>query len=193
MQRGRANTPLFWSVLGIVVLADVITKAIAVYSLIPQRIPHELFGDTVRFTLVYNPGAAFGLHLGAYSRWIFMVLTIGALFILGRLYRATRDGDLLRTLAIALVCAGAVGNLIDRIRSAQGVVDFIDVGLGDARWPTFNVADMAVSVGAFLLAWVLWGEDNNPQPELVVNGDSEAPPPVTGMTTAPAPGGAQEI
>ena len=88
-----------------------------------------------------------------------MVLTVGALFILGRLYRATRDGDLLRTLAISLVCAGAIGNLIDRIRSAQGVVDFIDLGLGDARWPTFNVADMAVSIGAFLLAWVLWGED----------------------------------
>ena len=53
MQRGRANTPLFWSVLVMVVIADVITKAVAVYSLVPQRIPHELFGDTVRFTLVY--------------------------------------------------------------------------------------------------------------------------------------------
>jgi signal peptidase II len=160
MRSGRANTPLFWSVLSTVVLADIVTKAIAVYSLAPQRVPHELFGDAVRFTLVYNPGAAFGLHLGSYSRWIFMFLTIGALFILGRLYRATRDGDLVRTLAISLVCAGAVGNLIDRIRSPLGVVDFIDVGIGDTRWPTFNVADMAVSIGAFLLAWVLWGEED---------------------------------
>lgn len=160
MRSGRANTPLFWSVLLTVVLADIITKAIAVYSLVPQRVPHELIGDAVRFTLVYNPGAAFGLHLGSYSRWIFMFLTIGALFILGRLYRATRDGDLVRTLAISLVCAGAVGNLIDRIRSPLGVVDFIDVGIGDTRWPTFNVADMAVSIGAFLLAWVLWGEED---------------------------------
>ncbi len=160
MQSGRANTPLFWSVLSTVVLADIITKAIAVYSLVPQRVPHEVIGDTLRFTLVYNPGAAFGLHLGSYSRWIFMVLTIGALVILGRLYRATRDGDLVRTLAIALVCSGAVGNLIDRIRSARGVVDFIDVGIGDSRWPTFNIADMAVSTGAFLLAWVLWGEED---------------------------------
>ena len=38
-------------------------------------------------------------------------------------------------------------------------MDFIDVGMGDIRWPTFNVADMAVSIGAFLLAWVLWGEE----------------------------------
>ena len=192
MQRGRANSTLFWAVLVVIVITDVITKAMAVYSLVPQRIPHELLGDTVRFTLVYNPGAAFGLHLGAYSRWIFMVLTIGALFVLFRLYRATRETDLLRTLAIALVSAGAVGNLIDRIRSAQGVVDFIDVGLRDARWPTFNVADMAVSIGAFLLAWVLWGEDNQ-QESANEQGGGDTPPAVTSMTPANASGGGQDI
>ncbi len=143
----------------VIVVADVITKALAVWALVPHRMPHQILGQSVRLTLVYNPGAAFGLHLGSYSRWIFMALTIGALYILGRLYRATRDGELTRTLAIALVCGGALGNLIDRIRSSSGVVDFIDVGIGDMRWPTFNVADMAVSVGAFLLAWVLWGEE----------------------------------
>jgi signal peptidase II len=90
-----------------------------------------------------------------------MALTAGALYILGRLYQATRENEILRTFAIALVCGGAVGNLIDRIRSAAGVVDFIDVGIGDLRWPTFNVADMAVSIGAFLLAWVLWGEERS--------------------------------
>jgi signal peptidase II len=190
MQRGRANTPLFWSVLVVIVLTDVITKAAAVYALVPQRIPHELIGDAVRFTLVYNPGAAFGLHLGDYSRWIFMVLTIGALVILGRLYRATRDGDLLRTLAISLVCGGAIGNLIDRIRSAQGVVDFIDVGVGDARWPTFNVADMAVSVGAFMLAWVLWGEENAGEKEPVLASETDAP---TASQMSAAPSGGSDI
>jgi signal peptidase II len=172
MQRGRSNPPLFWSVVVVIVVADVITKALAVYSLVPQRMPHEILGAAVRLTLVYNPGAAFGLHLGEYSRWIFMALTAGALFILGRLYRATRDGDLLRTLAIALVCGGAIGNLIDRIRSAAGVVDFIDVGIGDMRWPTFNVADMAVSIGAFLLAWVLWGDERAEQKTTPTDGDA---------------------
>ncbi len=194
MRSGRANTPLFWSVLLTIVLADVVTKAIAVYSLVPQRIPHEVLGDTVRFTLVYNPGAAFGLHLGEYSRWIFMALTIGALVILGRLYRSTRDGDLVRTLAIGLVCAGAVGNLIDRIRSPLGVVDFIDVGIGGARWPTFNVADMAVSTGAFLLAWVLWGEDSELENQKArAATDGESPPVAQGATTAAARGGSSEI
>jgi signal peptidase II len=78
--------------------------------------------------------------------------------------------------SLALVCGGAVGNLIDRINlSRQGVVDFIDIGFGDSRWPTFNVADMAVSIGAFLLAWVLWGEDTESESVAV-----PAPATVTG-------------
>lgn len=160
MENDRRNAPLFWSVIVGVVLADIVTKAIAVYALVPARIPREVIGEYLRFTLVYNPGAAFGLHLGGYSRWIFTALTIGALYILSRLYRTTRPDDWPRTLALALVCAGAIGNLIDRLRSPLGVVDFIDVGIGpDLRWWTFNLADMAVSAGAFMLAWVLWGEE----------------------------------
>jgi signal peptidase II len=57
------------------------------------------------------------------------------------------------------VAGGAAGNLLDRLRGAQGVVDFIDVGIGIHRWPTFNVADAAVSCGAIVLAVSLWVED----------------------------------
>jgi len=146
-------------VLVLVTAIDFCTKAIAANRLQIDGFPHAIFGDWMRFTLVHNPGAAFGLHVGEYSRFIFMVLTVVALFILGRLYFATRAGDAIRVFALALVCGGALGNLIDRIMQPLGVVDFIDIGMGDSRWPTFNVADMAVSIGAFLLAWVLWGED----------------------------------
>jgi signal peptidase II len=155
----RSNSGLFWPVLVLVATIDFCTKALAVSRLGLQHVSHQVLGDWLRFTLVYNPGAAFGLHVGEHSRWIFMVLTIIALAILGRLYVATRGGDITRTMSLALVCGGAVGNLIDRVRAPRGVVDFIDIGLGDSRWPTFNIADMAVSLGAFLLAWVLWGED----------------------------------
>ena len=153
------NALVFWPVFVCVLLADVVTKAIAEYALGSYEPPRPVLGNGLRFVLVYNPGAAFGLHLGPYSRWIFMVLTGGALFVLWRLYQQTTAGDRQRTMALALVCAGALGNLADRIRSPRGVVDFIDVGFGETRWPTFNIADIAVSSGAFLLAWVLWGED----------------------------------
>jgi signal peptidase II len=143
-----------------IIVADVVTKVIAVRSLSLYGPSKEVIGDTVKFTLVYNPGAAFGLSLGPYSRWLFMVLTIGALFILFRLYRETVKGQVARLVAIAMVAAGAIGNLIDRVRSPLGVVDFIDIGVPAYRWPTFNIADMAVSCGAFLLAYVLWGEEN---------------------------------
>ena len=156
-----SRTWLFWSLVASVFVTDAVTKYFAVERLVPHRMPHEVLGDTLRLTLVYNPGAAFGLHLGAYSRWIFIVLTIGALGILWRLLQDTPAGDETRTLALGLVCGGALGNLMDRLRSPLGVVDFIDVGLGDLRWPTFNVADMAVSTGAILLAWVLWAEDRD--------------------------------
>jgi signal peptidase II len=157
--RSRSNASLFWPILLVIAVVDVITKAAAERLLVPRGIPHEVLGNTLRFTLVYNPGAAFGLNLGPQSRWIFAGLTLVALVILGRLYGSTRPGHAARVVALALVCAGAIGNLLDRMRSFFGVVDFIDVGVGDARWPTFNVADMAVSVGAGLLAWVLWQED----------------------------------
>ena len=148
-----------WPILLVIVLADAITKAVAAAVLAPSGVARPVFGETVRLTLVYNPGAAFGLYLGSFSRWIFMALTVGALIILWRLYRQTAHDDVVRVVAISLVAAGAIGNLIDRVRSDLGVVDFIDVGIGVHRWPTFNVADMAVSSGAFLLAYVLWGEE----------------------------------
>ncbi|MGI9091439.1 MAG: signal peptidase II [Gemmatimonadaceae bacterium] len=155
----KANPWLFWAVIVVVVTVDVLTKWAAVYGLVPEYTPHEIVGDFVRFTLAYNPGAAFGLSVGSASRWIFTVLTLVALGVLWSLYRSTREGDYLRTLALALVSAGAIGNLIDRVRWERGVVDFIDVGIGQHRFWTFNVADSAVTVGAVLLGWVLLQQD----------------------------------
>ena len=155
----RGRRVLFWGlILGILVI-DVVTKAIAETALLPRGVPREVIGDWLRLTLVYNTGAAFGISLGPYSRWLFLVLAIVALFILGRLYRQTPDHDRFRVASIGLVCAGAIGNVVDRIRHHMGVVDFIDIGVGMHRWPTFNVADVGITLGAVLLAWILWQED----------------------------------
>jgi signal peptidase II len=141
-------------VLGIVAL-DQVTKHLAVARL-ERHVPREVFGEAVRFTLTYNPGAAFGMHFGGASRYVFTALTVLILGFLARLYRSLPAGERALRLAIATVMGGALGNLVDRFRSPLGVVDFIDVGLGDARFWTFNVADSAVSVGAVLLVLLLW-------------------------------------
>jgi signal peptidase II len=158
----RSKPGIFWGVTGIVLLLDAFTKIVAVDRLAPAYLPRPMWGDGVRLTLVYNPGAAFGLHLGAQSRWIFIGLTLVALVVLARLYLETPLMHRLRVTALALVTGGALGNLLDRLKSGRGVVDFIDLGVGTWRWPTFNVADMAVTSGAFLLAWVLWHTDDAP-------------------------------
>jgi signal peptidase II len=139
-----------------VVVVDQITKHLAVTHLVPRHMPHQVFGDVLRFTLTYNPGAAFGMHVGEASRWLFMALTVVILGFLARLYTTTPASERTLRLAVAAVMGGAIGNFIDRVRSPEGVVDFIDVGIGDARFWTFNVADMAVSVGAVLLVLSLW-------------------------------------
>jgi signal peptidase II len=149
---------LFWAVALGVVVADFVTKRIAERLLLPIP-PVEVAGDWVQLRLVYNQGAAFGIHLGPWSRWIFLVIAAVAIVLLYRLARGSAAGDRFRQVACALVTGGAAGNLIDRIRSAQGVTDFIDVGIGAHRWPTFNVADMGVSCGAIALAVSLWLED----------------------------------
>src|SRR6185295_9237050 len=77
------------------------------------------------------------------------------------LFRETRSRDVARTIALALVTAGAIGNLIDRLTSSRGVIDFIDIGVTGWRFWTFNVADVGVSCGAVLLALVLWREERH--------------------------------
>jgi signal peptidase II len=156
----------FWSIVLVTVAFDYVTKALAVEHLVPRHMPHRIIGDVVRFTLAYNPGAAFGMHLGAASRWIFATLSI---LIVVVLIRATSDLTRVSKLAafgVPAIVGGAIGNLLDRIRLREGVVDFIDIGLGDVRFWTFNIADTAVTIGAACLVIALWREDRAHQDAL---------------------------
>jgi signal peptidase II len=153
-----SNKRIFWTAALVVVALDVATKLI-IQNTLNYLEPRQIIGDVVRFTLVYNKGAAFSMSLGSQSRWIFGAFALVALVILWRLYRQGAPRDHARALALGLAWGGAAGNLIDRVRESRGVVDFIDVGVGTVRFWTFNVADSAVTIGAVLLAWVLWHED----------------------------------
>jgi signal peptidase II len=162
---------LFWTTVILVIAVDQLTKEWAVRALQPPHIPHEIWGNVVRFTLAFNRGAAFSMSAGDHSRWIFGGFAVIACVILWRLFRGSRDGETLRVLALALAFGGAAGNLIDRFRPRASVVDFIDIGVNNIRFWTFNVADSAVTVGAILLAFVLWREDST------IDSEEQAPPP----------------
>lgn len=157
----RPSARLFWGAVLVVIGLDFVTKRLAERLLFPPGQPHEIIGEVVRFTLAYNPGAAFSMSLGSptVSRFIFGAFAVIALFVLWKLYREAKDTERMKVLGLALAWGGAAGNLIDRFRSSLGVVDFIDVGIGSTRFWTFNVADSAVTVGAVMLGWVLLQED----------------------------------
>jgi signal peptidase II len=158
--RGEGNAErLYWSVALFIIALDFLTKRWAEQALMPAHVPHDVLGEWVRFTLTWNPGAAFGMHVGQASRLVFTGFTIAMLIVLWRLHRGTPAGATGRTLGLALVTGGAVGNLLDRLRGTLGVVDFIDVGIGETRFWTFNVADVSVSVGAVLLILAFWREE----------------------------------
>jgi len=153
-----AERRLFAVTAALVIVFDLVTKAAAEAHL--MRVTGlSVFGDWFQLRLVYNQGAAFGLHLGPFSRWFFLGFAVLAVFVLNALSRSALPGDRFRQIACGLVTGGAIGNLLDRVRSARGVVDFIDIGLGSYRWPTFNIADIAVTCGALALALSFWRED----------------------------------
>ncbi|WP_423924553.1 signal peptidase II [Candidatus Palauibacter sp.] len=143
--------------IAVVLTLDVMTKAwvMNTFELYEQA---PVIGDFFRFTYTHNRGAAFGLDIGEHSRIFFLLLSLIALGVLGFIYRGTPSSDRLRVLAISLVAAGAIGNIWDRIRLEQGVVDFLDFGIGIHRFPVFNIADSGVTVGAVLLLISFWLE-----------------------------------
>lgn len=153
-----AKAAILTGILTVVLMVDVATKAMIQRNFhLYQQV--DVIGDYLRLTYIHNPGAAFGIHVGDYSRYIFLGLSLIALAALAAMYWVTPVRDKVRLVSISLICSGAIGNLLDRIRDHRGVVDFLDVGLGDLRWPVFNVADVAVTTGAILLALSLWREE----------------------------------
>lgn len=143
--------------IGMILGADIYTKRLA-EALLPHGYPIERAG--IPLTLAYNTGVAFGLPLPGAGRWIIIGATIFVLFVLSGIFRRTPASDWIRLLAIQLVAAGALGNLVDRVRWDRGVVDFIGpINLGFMHWPIFNVADMAITTGAVLLALSMLHEE----------------------------------
>jgi signal peptidase II len=133
-----------------IVLLDQITKAWVVASLADG--PLSIIGDRVELRLSRNPGGAFSILTGFTP--LLAVLAAIVAIVLVRV--AQRAKDPVMVVALSLVLGGALGNLADRLFRAPGflrgeVVDFVRIG----AFPSFNVADSAVTIGAVLL--LLWG------------------------------------
>ena len=156
----RPKLLIFALTFPVVMVLDVVTKRWALAELADFDHGHELLGGLVPLTLAFNKGAAFGMRVSEDSRWFFIPVTILALVLLAVLYKQASDRDFLRISAISLVVSGAIGNLYDRVRWDRGVVDFLGpVDLGFWNFPIFNVADMAITCGAILLAISFWFEE----------------------------------
>lgn len=109
-----------------------------------------ILSDVVRLTFVRNSGAAFGLLSG--SRITFLLTGFLAIVALLFLFFRSRRTKAALSSYLVLVIGGAVGNMIDRLRLGE-VVDFVDIGWKNVRWPVFNVADAAVTVGVLLFLY----------------------------------------
>jgi signal peptidase II len=138
----------------VVVLVDQITKFAIIRSF---EIGHysPLFGNVVRLTHIRNSGAVFGILRGAGTYFtLFSIVAAGILVIV---LFVSRKSPLSVKVGLGLVLGGAVGNLIDRLRMGE-VIDFVDIGITESvRWPSFNVADLAITVGVVLLAVKILG------------------------------------
>ncbi len=131
-----------------VIILDLVTKAMITRGLYHGEAITAVDGF---LNIVYyrNPGAAFGMfNNGDMLRRVFLIgSSVIALAVIGVLLRGAKNG--LMSLGLSLVAAGAVGNLIDRVRFGT-VVDFLDFHIGRYHWPAFNVADSAITVGVVL-------------------------------------------
>ncbi len=155
---------------------DLVTKRWALETL--SYGSRELFGGAIPLVLAFNKGAAFGIRIGEDSRWFFVPITIVALALLYWMLKEASEKDFLRIISISLVVSGALGNLYDRVRWDMGVVDFIGpIHLGIGDFPIFNIADIAISCGAILLAISFWIEeqaDSQPKAPVIITEQEEA-------------------
>ena len=127
--------------------ADQVTKALVVAN-VAFGDRHDVIGDFAQLWHVRNDGAAFSILPGA--TWLFVPVTLVAIGMVMYFHRAFRGRTAWIHLILGAILAGSLGNLTDRIRWGY-VVDFVSVGIGDIRWPTFNVADPSVVIGIGLL------------------------------------------
>jgi signal peptidase II len=159
-QTARTRHLLYLLTLFILVLVlDLLTKHLILTDLeLGESV--QVVGNTVRLTYILNPGGVFGVSIGSNVVYLIVSLIVIAVVIY-TMWRRLANSKII-DFSLAAVVGGAVGNFIDRLRFGA-VVDFLDVNIPDIdifgismqRWPIFNVADAAVTVGMIVIILTL--------------------------------------
>ena len=126
----------------------------------------NLVGSYVRLTFIENPGIAFGIDTSNFHIYITLLTIIAIIFLSYYLYRLILD-DSYEKLSWSFILGGAVGNCVDRIMmlipdsNYFGVIDFIDIGINQYRWYTFNLADASITIGLIIYLYQTYISNNN--------------------------------
>ncbi len=144
----KARIPILgFPLLIILVALDQISKYLIMQNLrLYEGIP--VLGNFLRIAYVRNPGGAFSTNFGGATFYIVVASIAAGLVIFYIIFSKERNYAM--QLSLFAILSGAVGNLIDRVRFGE-VIDWINVGIGSTRWPTFNIADSAIVVGLVIL------------------------------------------
>ena len=144
--RGRARWPLFIGLAASIVIVDQLTK-LWLTSILGPGERREVLGDLIRIVHSQNTGALFGLFKD--QALLFGLVSVGVVALI-LWYHGSAGRNTLTSIALGLLLGGALGNMADRFRLGY-VVDWVDVGIGNLRFYTFNVADSAISCAILLL------------------------------------------
>lgn len=138
----------------VAMLLDQFTKT-AVRSFMDSRNGEELKVIPGFFSVItsWNTGVAFGMLQGASP--VILLAPVGIVIVILVIYLFTSPKSLLEVSGAAMIAGGALGNMLDRVRGGR-VYDFLDVYVGAYHWPTFNVADVFIVIGAFLFGITLF-------------------------------------
>ncbi len=155
---------LFLLLSAIALFFDQITKLVIQKTLVPFQ-TQPVIGDFLRFSLVYNPRGIFGLPIASEIGYYILPI-IGIVIVI---FLVIRTKSFFCLLSYALILGGALGNLWDRIRLGK-VIDFIDIGIKNFRWYTFNLADLFLVVGIIML---IGAEIFRPKPKPAIQSEVE--------------------
>jgi signal peptidase II len=144
--RAKTHWFVFFGLAAMILVLDQLTKAWLVSTLAPGEVM-QVLGDWIRLIYTQNSGALFGLFRDNAVLFGLVSLAVIALIVV---YHRQVGTSLYLSIALGLLLGGALGNMTDRLTRGF-VVDFVDIGIGDFRWYTFNVADAAISVSIVML------------------------------------------